>query len=252
MNPGGEPERDDPGLPPVDIEIPDDARELDRDVQAYRRELRAVRRSERRGRWHRSLSKDGVVLPLLACCLILALITGTLLTVFTATSEPRLTGVPGSGRSVPARIGAPAADMAVKALSEQAAIVVAGRQVPVRTLGKAVLVLVPPGCDCAASLRWLAGVASAASAPAYVIYTNAFTGQPQMLYRQLDGQLRRALTLAAEKDNGLSSVRATAGIPASQLTAVLVAPGQAATWVSDMNPSDSTAPLVRVLTGKSA
>src|SRR5215469_6258971 len=87
VNPGGEPERNDTGLPPVDIEIPDDARELDRDVQAYRRELRATRRSERRGRWHRSLGKDGVALPLLACCLILALITGTLLTVFTATSS---------------------------------------------------------------------------------------------------------------------------------------------------------------------
>lgn len=84
MNLGGEPERDDSGLPPVDIEIPDDARELDRDVQAYRRELRARRRRERRMRLHAPLTRDGVVLPLLASCLVLALIAGTLLTVFTA------------------------------------------------------------------------------------------------------------------------------------------------------------------------
>jgi hypothetical protein len=95
VNPGGEPERDDTGLPPVDIVIPDDARELDRDVQAYYRELRAQRRHERRHRLHRTITRDGIILPLLACCLILALITGTLLTVFTATSDQNGPGVPG-------------------------------------------------------------------------------------------------------------------------------------------------------------
>ena len=44
MNAGGDQGRDDYGLPPVDIEIPDDARELARDVQAYHRELRSRRR----------------------------------------------------------------------------------------------------------------------------------------------------------------------------------------------------------------
>jgi len=92
VNSGGEPERDEYGLPPVDIEIPDDARDLDRDVQAYYRELRAERRRQRRHRLHLSLARDGIVLPLLACCLILALITGTLLTVFTATSGQELPG----------------------------------------------------------------------------------------------------------------------------------------------------------------
>ena len=33
--------------PPLDIQIPDDARELERDVLAYRRELRAIRRRRR-------------------------------------------------------------------------------------------------------------------------------------------------------------------------------------------------------------
>ncbi len=99
MNPGGEPERDETGLPPVDIEIPDDARELDRDVQAYYREQRAARRQQRRQRVRGSLAKDGIVLPLLACCLILALITGTLLTVFSATSDQNLARLPGSGRA---------------------------------------------------------------------------------------------------------------------------------------------------------
>jgi hypothetical protein len=98
VNPGGEPERDDPGLPPVDIEIPDDARDLDRDVQAYYREQRAWRRQQRGRRLRGSLARDGILLPLLACCLILALITGTLLTVFSATSDQILPG-PAGGKA---------------------------------------------------------------------------------------------------------------------------------------------------------
>jgi hypothetical protein len=96
VNSGGEPERDDTGLPPVDIEIPDDARELDRDVQAYYREQRAERRRLRHRRLHGAIARDGILLPLLACCLILALITGTLLTVFSATSDQNLI-LPGGG-----------------------------------------------------------------------------------------------------------------------------------------------------------
>src|SRR5580704_13008970 len=70
VNPGGGPDRDDTGLPPVDVEIPDDARELDRDVQAYRREQRARRRQLRSMRIRGTLSRDGTVIPLLICCLI--------------------------------------------------------------------------------------------------------------------------------------------------------------------------------------
>ena len=44
MNPGGGSGWDEP---PLDIQIPDDARELDRDVLAYHRELRAQRRRKR-------------------------------------------------------------------------------------------------------------------------------------------------------------------------------------------------------------
>src|SRR5215468_4076879 len=82
VNIGGDPGRDDYGLPPVDIEIPDDARELDRDVQAYYRELRAERRRMLARRLSAPLSRDGMVLPLLAGCLALTLLAGTLLTVF--------------------------------------------------------------------------------------------------------------------------------------------------------------------------
>src|SRR6516165_11796412 len=83
VNTGGDPGRDDYGLPPVDIEVPDDARELERDVHAYHRELRSRRRRLLARRLTGPLARDGMVLPLLAGCLALTLLAATLLTVFT-------------------------------------------------------------------------------------------------------------------------------------------------------------------------
>jgi hypothetical protein len=243
VNPGGEPERDDTGLPPVDIEVPDDARELDRDVQAYRRELRAVRRSERQGRWHRSLSKDGVLLPLLACCLILALITGTLLTVFTATSDRSLTGPGGSATSAPARAGP---RVVRNTVLPDSTIAVDGRgPVPVAQIKNAVLVLVPPGCRCVATVNWLAGVASGTKSRVYVIYTQ----DARAAIRQFRSQVSGSVLLAEDTGNALSAAKLRVGIPASQLAAILVAPDSVATWASQLNPVDNKAPLIQALTG---
>jgi hypothetical protein len=108
VNLGGDPERDDFGLPPVDIEVPDDARELDRDVQAYHRELRAQRRRMRARRLHGPLTRDGMVLPLLASCLVLALISGTLLTLFSA-GQTDVPGLPGRTAARPFATGGAAA-----------------------------------------------------------------------------------------------------------------------------------------------
>src|SRR5579859_2457432 len=84
VNHGGEPGRDDDGLPQVDIQIPDDARELYRDVQGYHRELRALRRQDRSRRWRAPLHRTGLVVPVIAGCLILAMIAGMILTMFSA------------------------------------------------------------------------------------------------------------------------------------------------------------------------
>lgn len=247
MNPGGEPERDETGLPPVDIDIPDDARELDRDVHAYRRELRAQRRSQRHGRWHRSLRKDGVALPLLACCLILALITGTLLTVFTATSNPSASRLPSSPVTEPARSGAPGMVVLGNQVLPGAVLTVGGSPVPMQSLGRAMLVLVPPGCGCAETFRWLAEVASQAGAAAFVIYTPATKSEVQSLHRGLGRALGERVTLAEETDNVLSPDRVPSGLPAGELTAILVAPDHLATWVTQLSPGDNPAPLLRAL-----
>jgi len=75
--------------PPLDVQVPDDARELDRDVLAYHRELRARRR---RRTWRRLTSPfagQGTILPLLASILAVCLVAGAMLSV--ATFSPATT-----------------------------------------------------------------------------------------------------------------------------------------------------------------
>ena len=80
MNPGGGSGRDEP---PLDIQIPDDARELARDVLAYHRELRARRRRSRLRKLTRPFGGEGTVMPLLASILAVCLVAGAMLSVAT-------------------------------------------------------------------------------------------------------------------------------------------------------------------------
>ena len=80
MNPGGGAGWDES---PLDIQIPDDARELDRDVLAYHRELRAKRRRNRLRRLAGPLAGHGAIMPLLASILAVCLVAGAMLSVAT-------------------------------------------------------------------------------------------------------------------------------------------------------------------------
>ena len=83
MNPGGGSGWDEP---PLDIQVPDDARELDRDVLAYHREQRAVRRRNRLRRLagpFAPFAARGSVMPLLASILAVCLVAGAMLSVAT-------------------------------------------------------------------------------------------------------------------------------------------------------------------------
>jgi hypothetical protein len=81
----GEPGRDDGGLPPVNVEIPDDARELERDVLAYHREIRARRRRQRVRYTLRPFLNPSTAVPLIAIFAALSLIAGVLLSALTIT-----------------------------------------------------------------------------------------------------------------------------------------------------------------------
>jgi hypothetical protein len=80
VNPGGGAGWDES---PLDIQIPDDARELDRDVLAYHRELRAKRRRSRLRRLAGPLAGHGAIMPLLASILAVCLVAGAMLSVAT-------------------------------------------------------------------------------------------------------------------------------------------------------------------------
>lgn len=77
MEPGGDARWDEP---PLDVVIPDDARELEREVIAYHRELRALRR---RRRLRRFLPAHAGIMPLIASILAVCLVAGMMLSVFT-------------------------------------------------------------------------------------------------------------------------------------------------------------------------
>ena len=153
MNPGGEPGRDEGGLPPVDVDIPDDARELDREVLAYRREQRALRR---RARWNRLLGplrQHGAILPLVASCVALSMLAGTLLSVFSISpaAAPVLSHSASSGASPGRDAGSGTATDA--SMLPQGTVYVDGKATAVRGLVRAVLVLVPSGCGCQRALK---------------------------------------------------------------------------------------------------
>jgi hypothetical protein len=248
VNSGGEPERDDTGLPPVDIEIPDDARELERDMQAYYRELRALRRHHRNARLRGLLARDGMIVPLLVCSLVFALVAGTLLTLFTATSLDQ-NDLPGAGsRGAPASTSAPASSgtggtttvpankptVAPVAVAD-AQMTVAGRVTTLRSLRPALLMIVPSNCDCDSAVLSLAGLARSAHARTYVVITDGRTGLDTRLASQLGDRVAPAL----------DDTNALGGLDTSGLTAVLVSPGGAVSYDQMLQDSKGLTAIVR-------
>ena len=168
MSFASEPERDDGSLPPVNIVIPDDARELDRDVLAYRREMRALRRRQRRRRLLRPFNGPGggpaAIVPLIALCLAIALVGGSLLAVLTtgpieqdSTLTPSAT--PHATGAAAALTTLPAGSVRLDGKTSE----------PVRSLVSSAIVLVPDDCGCGQSLIRLAGQAHAAGARVYFV-----------------------------------------------------------------------------------
>jgi hypothetical protein len=100
---------------PLDIQIPDDARELDRDVLAYHRELRAKRRRSRLRRLAGPLAGPRTIMPLLASILAVCLVAGAMLSVATfspATAPAERTHPPTPTASTSASTTPPASALA--------------------------------------------------------------------------------------------------------------------------------------------
>jgi hypothetical protein len=154
-----EPGRDDGNLPPVNVVIPDDARDLDRDVLAYHREMRARRRRQRLLRLFQPFRTQefgghAAIIPLIAICLAICLVGGALLSVATMSpaSAPTVNGAQGTATAAPVPTGQPT-------VLPTGSVQLSGRTVPVRSLVSSVIALVPASCGCGPALQRLAGQA---------------------------------------------------------------------------------------------
>lgn len=162
---GRGPEWGDDGLPEIDVEIPDDIRELDRDVQAYRRELRRRRRHEflRRltpGR----LGPYGVLAPVIAAALIVTAVLGSVMSLLgpRPPSPVRGAGAPRDSSSV-------ASDRpGVGALLPNAAVTVDGIHTRLSSVRSAVVVALPADCRCTRSVDSLVSSARSVGVAVYL------------------------------------------------------------------------------------
>ena len=243
MNQGGEQGHDDYGLPPVDIEIPDDARELYRDVQAYHRELRALRRHERSMRWRAPFRRSGVAIPLLAGCLIAALVAVMISAMFTqnpylnqGAGQPQA-GSTGQGRtsrsSSPSVSQTPSSPLTgttqlAKGRLPGKTINVAGKQVQLSTVISAALAIIPANCHCGLAVRRLLQQARLARIIVYLVGPRG--SNVTDLDRLVTAAARRAKStrVATDYQNVLTSTYRTVGLTVLLVDAhglVTVAPG---------------------------
>jgi hypothetical protein len=148
----GDEGREDPrwaDLPPVVVEIPDDARELDPDVRAYRRERRAALR-------HRMRPPDRAFV--LGVGLVL------LITMLAMTISPRRATAP---------VLLPLADESVTGPLLPAVTVDTGHgKQPLRDLRPGVIALVPAGCRCDDGLSQLVNEAAQYRLPVHLVDTD--------------------------------------------------------------------------------
>lgn len=186
-----EPGRDDGNLPPVNIVIPDDARELDRDVLAYHREQRARRRRQRLMRLFGPFSRrdhggHAAILPLIATCVALSMLAGAMLSVITMgpASAPTVSQSPGAsyrpGQAIDAG-GLTALPSGTVWLNDTTAV-------DVHSLVSSTLALVPANCACGPALRRLAGQAAAARVKLYFVASGTASSQlPRLALNYGDG-----------------------------------------------------------------
>lgn len=174
---------DDNGLPPTDVVIPDDARELDREMQAYHRELRWRRRRELWRKIFGRARKPGTATPLLAGILILAALCAVLLVLSSRPDgedfQPLPRTAPDAGRH--GAIGAPIIDVRAT---------VDGRPRHLSSLHPAVLALVPPGCDCGGALNSMTAATRRYGIPVYLVESGPEAPELDQLASHLGDQQR--------------------------------------------------------------
>lgn len=205
---------DDYGLPKVDIVVPDDARELARDVIAYRRELRQRRRRERWRRVARPFTRYGIAAPFIASAVLIALISGLLMTVVSPRPSTRTIQVPPTGMPThgPGQKDGPL---------PVGDITVDDKLTPVRDLidRAGVIMIVPQACRCDGAVASLSQQAVNQRLQVWIV-ADGRSGADAADVRALAGAVPHGGAIAAEDpDRLLASTYQARG-----LTAVLVRP----------------------------
>lgn len=229
---------DDYGLPKVDIVVPDDARELERDVIAYRRELRQRRRRERWERILRPFTRYGIAAPLIASAVLIALISGVLMTVVSPRPIGRTIQVPPTGvqRHTPGEVGGalPTGDL-----------IAGGQKTPVNTLVNVagVVMIVPRDCHCDAAVIHLGQQAVSEQLQVWLI-ADGRTGKDADDVRRLSDTVSRGDAIPAEDPGRLLS----GTYRAAGLTAVLIGPDRIVrAVVRGVQPGGDFVPDLRAL-----
>lgn len=221
------------GLPPVTIEVPDDARELARDLQALQRERRAARRRARLRRWlpGRRLG-SGLAAPLVVVALLFVALGTTLLSVLAA-------GRPARPSARPLATGVP-----VAAGSEGGLITAVSLRFPdgprdTRTVRPAVLIPVAVDCDCRNQLRNAVTAAQEFALPAILVTGPSPADSARAA--DLSAGLPAPLTTAIDDEGRLATTYAGSGV-----TMVMVRPdGLVAHIVRDVSATARLEPLVQ-------
>jgi hypothetical protein len=138
------------------VVVPDDLSELDAEVQAYRRELEAARRLERRQRRRDRLTpkwaRGGLPSPIFTAVLLVIATTGLLLSVFAPVTQERPRTSPISALATPTEKPG-----TVHGLLPDVQLVAGTSTFGTRTIRPAVYVLIPAKCDCLDQLTTIAG-----------------------------------------------------------------------------------------------
>ncbi|GAA4634343.1 hypothetical protein GCM10023196_075490 [Actinoallomurus vinaceus] len=205
---------DDYGLPKVDIVVPDDARELDRDVIAYHREQRQRRRRERWRRLARPFTRYGIAAPFIASAVLVALISGVLMTVVSPRPTDHAIQVPPTGvvRHRPGDTGG---------ALPPGNLIVNGQRMPVDTLINVagLVLIVPRDCHCDATVTHLAQQAVGQGFQTWMI-ADGRSGRDADDVRRLADTVPRGDAIPAEDPGRLLSTT----YRAAGLTAILVRP----------------------------
>jgi hypothetical protein len=154
------------------VVVPDDLRELDEEVTAYRREQEAARRRERRRRrLHRFIprwARGGLPSPVFTAVLLVIATTGLLLSVFAPVTREAQHQLPVTSLARPT-----IADGLPGGLLPEATLVADNNRLSSRSIRPAIFAIMPANCDCASLVRQIVGQANEQKPSIYVVLVSA-------------------------------------------------------------------------------